>query len=130
MRAGDPVMSATVDVTNAGRPIAAPHAESSMSTTGRGHVLAQQSAVERIGHGEIARDDFNGRRQPCRIRPPRERAHRHACVHQFIHHQASDAAGGAGYEERQVCPKCLTLTAGPNSASGGAGDGLVTKAAF
>jgi len=43
VRAGDPTTSATVDVTNAGRPIVAPHAASSMSTTWPG----QRPAVSR-----------------------------------------------------------------------------------
>ena len=58
-----------------------------------------QPGVERFGHGEIARDDLDGRRQPRRIRSPRERAHRHARGQQLVDHRTPDPAGGSRHED-------------------------------
>ena len=88
-------MPDAVAVTNAGLPIAAPHASRSMSTTGRGQVPAvsllnssgdsssnlirrpvtptstgtdvAQCRVERFGHGEVAGDDLDVRWQLRRL---------------------------------------------------------------
>ena len=60
---------------------------------------ALQRGVERFGHGEIARDDLDGRRQPRRLRSARERAHRHARGQQLGDHRAPDPAGGSRHED-------------------------------
>ena len=61
---------------------------------------ALQRGVERFGHGEVARDDLDGRRQPRRRRSARERAHRHARRQQLVDHDTPDPAGGSGHEDR------------------------------
>jgi hypothetical protein len=74
-----------------------------------------QRGVERFGHTEIAREDLDGRRQPRRIRPPRERAHRHARVQQLGNHRTPDSTGGSRHEDRghaSVCQEGLDVMAG------------------
>ncbi len=65
---------------------------------------ALQRRVERLGHGEVTRHDLDGRRQPRRCRPARERAHRHARVQQLGDHRAPDPARGSRHADgMQVC---------------------------
>ena len=58
-----------------------------------------QPGVQRFGHGEVARYDLDGRRQPRRRRSARERAHRHARAQQLGDHRAADPAGGSRHED-------------------------------
>ena len=68
--------------------------------------LALQPGVERLGHGEIARYDLDGRRQPRGIRSPRERAHRHARAQQLVYHRTPDPAGGSRHEDGMHACAC------------------------
>ena len=60
---------------------------------------ALQHRIERVGHGEVARHDLDGRGQRRRRRPARERAHPHASIQQLGDHRAPDPAGGSRHQD-------------------------------
>jgi hypothetical protein len=60
---------------------------------------ALQRCVERVWHGEVARNDIDGLRQAPRRRLTRERSHRHACSQQLGDDRASDPAGGPRHQD-------------------------------
>ena len=89
-----------------------------------------QPGVERFGYGKVARDHLDGRWQPCRRRPARERAHRHARGQQFVDHESPDAAGGSGHEDRMHAFPCHELISSNDARISGSIVGSNSKPTF
>jgi hypothetical protein len=68
---------------------------------------SMQRGVERFGHGEIAADDLDVRRQRRRrLGAVHQGADRHARVGQQVDHGATDPSGRPGDEHRRSSCRC------------------------
>ena len=89
----------TLDDRRGGRRRGGPDEEDRTDTT--------QSCVERLGHGEVAGDDLDARRQRRRrLGAMREGADRHARVHQQVDDDAPHPAGRSRDEHRSNSFSC------------------------
>ena len=59
-----------------------------------------QHRVQRLGHGEISRDDLDARRQRRLLGPMSQRPHRQARIREQIHHHPPDPPGRPRHEHR------------------------------